>query len=88
MENKENKKYEWVDELDLHELRLATYELIDENNKLKHALLLGNSKSSICLIKNTKGVNAEVKVYDDDAGKAKDKAVELFDDLNKRYKEE
>ena len=41
--------------------------------------------SSVVLVKNSKGVNITVKVYDIDPIAAKDKAVKLFDDLEEKY---
>lgn len=41
--------------------------------------------SSVVLVKNSKGVNFTVKVYDADPEAAKEKAEKLFDNLDKKY---
>ena len=46
---------------------------------------LESKESSISLIKNTKGVNVGVKVYDKDPLKAQRVAVAIFDELDKKY---
>jgi hypothetical protein len=82
-----DKKYEWVNELDADELRTAIQDLIDENNKLKTALLSGNTKSSVLLVKNSRGTNVEVKAYHDKLEQASKDAQTEYDKLTDKYKE-
>jgi hypothetical protein len=82
-----DKKYEWVNELNLEELRLVIYDMIEENNKLKTALLAGNTKSSVLLIKNSRGTNVEVKAYHDKIEQASSDAQNEYDKLTSKYKE-
>jgi hypothetical protein len=81
-------KYEWIKDLDADELRVALHDMVDENSKLKSIILAGNSKSSILLIKNTKGTNIEVKAYHDDIVKASEDAQKEYDKLLLKYKSE
>lgn len=41
--------------------------------------------SSVSLVKNSKGVNIGVKVYNENPTEAKDRAETLFDALSKKY---
>ena len=83
-----DKKYEWINELDADELKVAIQDLIDENNKLKTALLTGNTKSSVLLIKNSRGTNVEVKAYHDKLEQASQDAQTEYDKLINKYKHE
>ncbi len=87
IKSKNQQKYSWIEELEADEIKDALYDAVEEIDNLKKALILNDSKSSICLSKNTKGVNFDVKVYDDDPTTAKAKALELFTDLKKRFGE-
>ena len=41
--------------------------------------------SSVSIVKNSKGVNFTVKVYDEDPISAKQTAEDIFDQLDKKY---
>ena len=62
IKSKNQQKYSWIDDLEADELRDALYDAVEENDNLKKALILNDTKSSIALSKNTKGVNFDVKV--------------------------
>jgi hypothetical protein len=87
-ETNKDKKNQWINDLSVDELRLVLQENIEENNKLKKMILSGNTRSSIEIIKNTKGVNIDVKIYDEDPDVAKTKAVKIYNELTNEYNQE
>ena len=87
IKSKNQQKYSWIDDLEADELRDALYDAVEEIDNLKKALILNDTKSSIALSKNTKGVNFDVKVYDLDVDKAKAQALKMFNDLKARFGE-
>jgi len=87
-EIKIDKRFEWIDELEVENLREALKDIVVENDGLKRAIVTGHSKSSIEIVRNTKGINVNVKVYDDDPDIASEKAIELFDKLSNTYRSE
>jgi len=87
-EIKIDKRFEWIDELEVENLREALKDIVVENDGLKRAIVTGHSKSSIEIVRNTKGINVNVKVYDDDPDEASEKAIELFDKLSNTYRSE
>jgi len=78
-------KYKWIDELEAGELRNVLRETAEENDNMKRALVTCSNKSSVEIIKNTKGINVDVKVYDEDPDIASTKAKKIFGDLRARY---
>ena len=87
-EIKIDKRFEWIDELEVENLREALKDIVVENDGLKRAIVTGHSTSSIEIVRNTKGINVNVKVYDDDPDIASEKAIELFDKLSNKYRSE
>lgn len=81
-------KFSWVDDLEIDELRTALREALQENESLRQYFLIGNTKNSVVLIKNTKGVNVEVKSYNENLDDATTDAVNIFDELIAKYKED
>lgn len=78
-------KWAWIDGLNADEVRLALEDCLEENEILKRKILSGDSKSHVELIRNTKGVNVGVKVYDEKPTKAHNEAKKIFDDLSNNY---
>ena len=87
-EIKIDKRFEWIDDLEIDNLKEVLKDIVVENDGLKRAIVTGHSKSSIEIVRNTKGINVNVKVYDDDPDEASEKAIELFDKLSNKYRSE
>lgn len=84
MEMKKN-KYSWIEDMEADELKQSLKDCLEENDALKRKILGGDSKSHVELIRNTKGVNVGVKVYDEKPKTAHAEAEKIFDKLNGKY---
>jgi hypothetical protein len=81
-------KFSYVESISAEEIKSMLYAVLEENDDLKKKMLIGEQKSSIKFIKNSSSINFEIKVYNEDIGKAVKDAETIFKKLQIKYKKE